>query len=147
MELTIICDSREKTPYNFATIKPKPTLLYKGLKTGDYSLDAFEDKIAIERKSHADLCGSVGQGRKRLQAEFERLSTYEYAAIVIECSLSDIFLRPTYSKMNPKSILRTLTSWSIRYGVCVWPCPDRIFAERLTYILLSQFYKQSQAEE
>ena len=141
-DFTIIVDTRENLSYSFANIKPKPKLVYQGLKTGDYSLVGFEDSgITIERKEKSDLFGSVGGGRKRFQNEFRRLSKFEYAALVIECSLGDIFLKPPqHSQMKPKIVLRTLLSWSIRYNVHIWACPDRNFAERLTYLLLKRWY-------
>jgi len=140
----IIIDSREQAAYTFANIKPKPTIIYKGLSTGDYSLDGYENKITIERKTLADLFGSTGQGRDRFEREFERLSSFDYAALVIEAGLGDIFKRPpVYSKMNPKAVFRTLLVWSIRYDVHVWPCPDRAFAARLTYLLLGKYYVEA----
>ncbi len=146
--LTIIVDTREQVPFIFSSIEPKPNVIYKGLPTGDYTLQGYESQVIIERKSKPDLFGSCGQGRDRLRREFARLSEFDYAALVIECSLADIFLKPpTYTKMNPKSIFRTLLSWSIRYGVHVWTPPDRVFAEKLTYILLAQYFRQHSLKE
>ena len=140
----IVIDTREQSAYTFANIDPRPQVIYKALSTGDYSLDGFEDRITIERKSLIDLFGSTGQGRERLQREFERMADFEYAALVVEKGLGDIFKRkPAHSQMNPKAVFRTLISWSIRYGVFVWSCPDRNFAERLTYLLLEKWYLEA----
>ncbi len=138
----VLVDKREKIPYCFSNIKPKPKIEYATLSEGDYSIKGFQHAgISIERKEKSDLFGSVGGGRKRFQKEFQRLSKFDYAALVIECSLGDIFLKPpSHSQMKPKIVLRTLLSWSIRYGVHVWACPDRNFAERLTYLLLKRYY-------
>jgi len=138
----IICDTREQNAYHFAHIKPyAPWVIYKALESGDYSIEGYEDRITIERKSLIDLFGSTGQGRERFEKEFERLAKFEYAALVIEAGLGDIFKNPpSHSQMLPKSVFRTLIAWSIRYKVFVWACPDRSFAERLTYLLLEKFY-------
>lgn len=137
----IVVDTREQNAYHFKHLPGPPEVIYKALESGDYSIEGYEDRIAIERKSLADLFGSTGIGRERFEREFERLSKFQYAALVIEAGLDDIFLKsPAYTKMMPKSVFRTLLAWSIRYKVYVWPCPDRNFAERLTYLLLEKFY-------
>ena len=137
----IIVDTNEQLAYHFANIKPRPEIIYKKLKTGDYSIEGYENKITIERKTLSDLFGSTGNSRERFEREFERMRSFEYAALVIEAGLGDIFKNPPHhSEMNPKPVFRTLLVWSIRYKVFVWPCPDRSFAERLTYLLLEKFY-------
>lgn len=150
IDFKIIVDSREKNPYLFTNIKPKPKIIQKYLKTGDYSVLGFEDSgITIERKGGglSDLFLSVGNNRKRFKKEFIRMQKFQYAALVIEANLGDIFLNPPeYSSMNKKSVFRTLLSWSIRYGVHVWACPDRAFAERLTHILLKRWYELKMME-
>lgn len=141
-EFKIIIDSREQRPYTFQNIKPEPPkTIIQGLKTGDYSLAGFESCICVERKSMIDLFGSVGNGRKRLEAEFKRMSKLNYAALVIESDLSSMFVNPpNRSKMNPKAVFRTLISWSVKYNVCMWPMWNREAAERVTYLILKKYY-------
>ena len=109
----IVVDTREQQPYAFENS------IQKGLKAGDYSLEGFEDSVAVERKSKADAYSSLGVGRERFKREFERLSKYPFAAVVIECSLEDFLNPPPLSKMNPKSAIESLNSWSIEFGVHV----------------------------
>jgi ERCC4-type nuclease len=143
---TIIIDKQEKRlgirGYNFKTIKPDPPLTIRAhLKTGDYSIKGLENKITVERKTLTDLFGSTGNERKRFEREFERMKNFEYSALVIESSLAGIFTNPSSrSKMNPKVVFRTLISWSIKYGVCVWPAWNREAAERVTYLILKRYY-------
>ena len=145
--LRIIIDTRETHAYTFASINPQPVKIYKGLETGDYSLEGFESEITIERKTLADLFGSTGTGRERFEREFIRMKNFDYAAVVIEAGLDDIFINPPeHSSMSRKSVFRTLISWSIRYGVKIWPCPDRNFAERLTYLILKRWYELKMME-
>lgn len=140
---TIIIDTREQRPFDFYYQTPNQPLERKTLKTGDYSIKGLEDKITVERKSLIDLFGSAGNGRKRLEAEFQRMSKFDYAALVIESSLSNIFINPPgRSKMNPKAVFRTLISWSIKYNVCVWPMWNREAAERVTYLILKRYYDE-----
>lgn len=88
-DFTILQDSREQNPYLF---KSYPCQVKKsGLKTGDYSVEGYEENgITIERKSHSDCYSSLGGGRERLEAEFQRMSQFQYAAFVVEAGFIDI---------------------------------------------------------
>jgi len=59
-DFTIIVDSREQKPYLFGgyTCGVKKS----GLKTGDYSIEGYENSICVERKSKEDLYSSLGKG-------------------------------------------------------------------------------------
>lgn len=141
-DFTIVIDSREQTPFTFQNIKPDlPSTIIKGLKTGDYSIVGFENYICVERKSMADLFGSVGKGRARFEREMQRMSEFEYAALVVESDIQTWFMNPPgRSTMNPKSVFRTVVAWSQRYDVCVWPMWNRQAAEKITYLILKRFY-------
>ena len=120
------------------------------LKTGDYSIKGMDtpdcqQSVCIERKSMTDLFGSTGRGRERLKKEFERMAEFDCALFVIEADLKAIFRDPpTLSQMRPKTVYRTLLAFSQRYGVGIWPCPNRNFAERHTYLALKRFYDDRQ---
>ena len=140
---TIIIDTREQRPYTFQNIRPEPRqTITQGLLTGDYSIVGLEDRVCIERKSLTDLFSSVGTGRARFEREMTRMSKMDYSALVIESRLSNIFTNPPdRSKMNPKAVFRTLISWSIKYNVHVWPVWNRDAGEKITYLLLKNFYE------
>ena len=53
-EFCILVDSREGIPYTFENVNPKPKTKVVGLRTGDYSLDGFSEKVTIERKEIGD---------------------------------------------------------------------------------------------
>ena len=154
--MTIIRDHREKLPYDFASVvKPVlPFIVQAGhLDTGDYSLKGPElpqDRIVIERKTLSDLYSTLGSHRERFEAEFQRLSLYGYAALVIEATFEQIarpneyLLHPT--DLNPKSDLMTLAAWSQRYGVHVWPLPGRRVAEQWTFRLLERWARDHATE-
>lgn len=134
----IVIDTREQLPYTFDGL---PTVLAT-LKSGDYSLAGFEHRIAVERKSHADLWGSMTSGRARFQRCCERLSQLERAAIVIECSMAEACERPSYiQRTNPASVVGGLISWSAQYRLPVFFCDNRAFAERVTLRYLIAFAK------
>lgn len=147
----VVVDSREQLPYTFGGLRAdadkhnRPleiTRVCKTLPAGDYSIEGFETRIAIERKSLADLFSTLGQRRDQFEAEHARLARYEFAAVVIEASWSRIlFDPPGNSRLLPKTILRTGASWSQRYGVHWLAYENRRFAEIMTFRHLETFWK------
>ncbi len=67
-DMTIVQDTREQKPLTFPEAKVRVATLH----TGDYSLDRFEDRITIKRKSLSDLLGSLGNDRDRFMREVLR---------------------------------------------------------------------------
>jgi len=146
---TIIIDTREKNPFIFD--EQKGTIEFDTLKTGDYSIkemssSSHHHSITIERKSLTDLFGSCGNGRVRFEKEFDRMSYFDHAELVIESDLRACFhAPPPLSMMKSISVYMTVLSWSQRYGVKVWWCTDRAFAENHTYLTLVKFWNDRQA--
>lgn len=163
LAFTICVDQREQRPYDFGCMIDKaavPFAVRSGfLQSGDYSVDPAagaaeeyetsrdpRDGIAIERKSLQDLYSTLGSHRDRFEAEWERLSRYGHALVVIEAELSQIkepnkFLNhPT--NLNPKSVINTLLAWQLRYGVHWVACPGRGFAEQLTFRVMEKWVKE-----
>ncbi|MDE2097140.1 MAG: ERCC4 domain-containing protein, partial [Patescibacteria group bacterium] len=118
------------------------------LKSGDYSLLGFENRIAIERKSLSDLFSTLGQGRDRFHRELERLAAtdYQFAAVVCEADWATVLASPPErSMLRPKTVFRSVIAWQIRYPlVHWWFCPGRAFAEKVTFRLLERFWKEQQ---
>ena len=134
-EPVIVIDSREQRPYAFAGA------LVRALPAGDYSLLGHEDEVAIERKSHGDAYSTIAAGRARFERELEKLSGYDYAAIVVECSLPDFLCPPIQSQLHPRAAIGSLLSWSVRYRLPVFFVGDRAHGEALTWHLLAKFLK------
>lgn len=153
---TVLVDSREQAPYTFESIPATgihqyvvPTRM-TGLPSGDYSIDGCEQLIAIERKSLEDLYGTLGAGRERFEREVERLNQMQFAAIVIEADLREIW-RPSefrsqwVSQLNPRSVEGTIVAWSIRYPrVHWWPVGGRRATELRVFATLKRFWEELQ---
>ena len=138
----IIRDTREQNGYDFASLDPSPQVEVATLRTGDYSVKGLEDQVTVERKSLADAFGSFGNGRRRFERVLERMASFGYAAVVLEADWHTILRNPpAFSKLNPKTVLASAVAWTQRYRVHFWPCPNRAFAERLTYRLLERFWR------
>ena len=146
--LTIRIDTREQDPFTFASVS-LPVLQFRTVRgmlpTGDYADDDRivlppADQCVIERKSLADLYGTMGRGRDRFERECERMAEYGYAAIIIEASWHEIADPNTHlrhpTRMRPKTVILGLMAFSRRYGVHILPCPGRRFAEQLTHRII-----------
>ena len=146
--MRLIVDSREQRPYSdlFREIH-KIECEVKGLKVGDYSIEGYEDKFAIERKSLNDFVGSITQGRQRFLREIERATQYEYFAIVIECTLQDILSGNYRSKTHPASVIGTIASWSIKYKIPIFFAGNRSDSAILVMKLAKKYLDNLEKQE
>jgi ERCC4-type nuclease len=151
---TVVIDTREQSPYAFAGLHAdalqarRPLLVQTrrgALPAGDYSLEGFETRIALERKSLADLYHTLGQRRACFQRELERLAAYRFAAVIIEAEWSEVLTRPpARSRLRPKTIFRSVIAWQQRFpAVQWWLVPGRSTAEVTTLRILERFWKSS----
>jgi ERCC4-type nuclease len=131
----IAVDTREQKPYAF------PVFERKTLIAGDYSIVGLETRVAVERKTKEDAYHSLGRSRARFEREMERLSHYDYAAIVVESSLPDFLRPPAFCRMNPRAVINSLIAWSVRFGVHVFFAGDRRHGRALTLQLLSKYWR------
>lgn len=136
--MQIIIDSREQLPYKFDRWEVNTTT--GTLTTGDYSIQGFEDKAAIERKSLDDLVGCLsGKSRVRFEKELARGRSLELFAVVIECNFFEIAGKRYHSTMNPDAVLQSIMAFHIRYNTPFLFCGDRSGGEYIAYSLLSKF--------
>jgi hypothetical protein len=149
----VAIDTREQLPYSF------PLAEVKTLRTGDYSIVGYEDRVAIQRKAKEDAYGSCGGkggvNRRRFEAEFKRLSFLEYGAVVVEAALHScpeicphadwsVFVRPPFvQRMSGGVVVGTLLGWSVKYGVPVWFAGDRRHGNTLVKSLLDKWWHYS----
>ena len=125
----IIVDTREKLPWSIYW--PDNTYVIATLSTGDYS----NGNILIERKSIADLCNSLGKGKKRFYREIER----GFDFLIIEGNESDIVdhLKKIKSHMSPQYIMHCLKEIHKVYTIQV------IFASREECASIALYLLQS----
>ncbi len=157
-DFTILIDTREQAPYQFTGFTTdkssrggqRPLIIQTrvvGLQTGDYSIEGFQDQVAVERKSLEDLYGTLGQGRERFERELERLSKMDRAAVVVEASLGlTLTSPPERSRLSPKSVFRSINAWRIDIPSIHWIfCDDKRLAERQTYWFLARWHAKRAA--
>jgi DNA excision repair protein ERCC-4 len=124
--MMLIVDTREQKPYLNIFKKINQKYLRKKLDVGDYSLKNYENKFAIERKTLDDFICSITRGRKRFEKELEKAKSFEYFALIIECSFYDIKNRNYYSKIEPEVILSTIFKWSTKYKIPIFFMDTRV---------------------
>ena len=132
-EPVLVIDAREKLPYSFEGA------VTMTLRAGDYSVLGYEDRVAVERKTKADAYSTLGRARSRFQRELEKLARYDFAAIVVECSLKEFLEPPPFSHLHPRAAIGTLLSWAVRYRLLVLFAGDREHAQAATHHLLTKF--------
>lgn len=150
---SVIVDSREQAGYSFRGFNTdasarggrRPLIIptrVAGLETGDYSIEGYESRIAIERKSLDDLYGTLGYGRQRFERELERLAEMECAAVVIEASWPQILgTPPEHSRLSPKTVFRSVNAWEVKYPGIHWHAMGtKLLAEHKTFRLLERWW-------
>lgn len=153
---TVQVDTREQAPYLFSDLRTNAKegnklievpLEFKSLATGDYSIVGM-NQVVIERKSKEDLYGSVAR-RENFKGRLERMTAIAesggYAAVVIECDIHDMLhCPPAHSKLDPKSLNRTIIAWRQRYRADWWFLSGRQDAEKFTFRILERFHLDHQ---
>ncbi len=150
---TVLVDTREQRPF-------APFLWQKGkrvplplerfcLEEGDYTSPLLREHVRIERKSIADLygslfgtsCDSMGESapnQARLRAEFLRLRYYPRAYFVIEGPARDLveYIRRSERRVDAVAAVQLVESMGVDYGPEEQPCPitgKRIYGVQLRW--------------
>lgn len=100
----LIVDTREKTPLEFQHLEVE----HGTLTTGDYSIKGFTNSFMVERKSMADLVGSLTQGRERFFRELERMRGAKFARLLIIGTKGEFDEVMRFRRVNEESIVGSL---------------------------------------
>jgi DNA excision repair protein ERCC-4 len=149
--MIIIQDTREQNPFSFAFYECETTVAT--LKTGDYTLQGYEEIVAIERKkSTSELATNLGKYRDRFEREMERLSEFEHKYIVCEFTESDLLQFPLnssipkriikYIRMNGKFMRKQLHKYEEEYGVAIIFCDGKEEAESKVVDIFKEITRQ-----
>lgn len=123
---TIVIDTREQTPLSFSE---NAETVRATLHTGDYSVIGAEDWLCIERKSLADLVGTLATAYeadyekppKRFNRELERMAEIQrkggFVAVWICAKPSSLWAHAYRSRIAPACIYGLMQSASLRYGI------------------------------
>jgi ERCC4-type nuclease len=111
--MEIIIDTREQTPYELVEAKKSK------LKTGDYTVDGFEDVMAVERKSYSDLYKCLTSDLGRFKKQLKRLGKMRHSALLVDSTVSSLLLGSVWCNLPGDVALRRLLRLSVKYGVPV----------------------------
>ena len=140
--LKILVDTREQRPYQFGRY---PVEVVRGtLHTGDYSIPGQEARVAIERKSLADLIGCITTGRDRFKRELERSMDIERFIVIVEALEQAVTDHAYRGRVHPHAVLGSLRTWVERYGCRLVWAGNRRNAEGVVFDTLAQ-WQQDQA--
>lgn len=145
----VVVDTGEQTPWPF----PTEMTISKSLGRtpnggGDYSLLGLEHIVRIERKTLQDLVGSLRgkskhdesgarSGRDKLKSEFRWLGkNVRWPYLIFEGSWENIAAWNYRGGINPSSVIGSLVSWSMQFGVHVHAAGDRKHAFALANRIL-----------
>lgn len=146
-------DTREKQPWTFDWYDGVQEIRRCTVKVGDYTLEGFEEIVAIERKrSTGELSINFGRKRKQFLAEMERMRNYRWKYVICEFPEENLENFPEnsgipkrdwkYLRMNGGYIRRTIHELSEEYGVAFLFCQNpfeaqdeviKIFQEVITH--------------
>ncbi len=141
--MIIIIDTREKDEYEFdgtVAIKQK-------LDAGDYSVAGLENRISIERKNIDDFVGTVIYQKERFHEELIALTSLDFAAIVVEASLTDILDHRYKSDVNPISVIGAVVAIMVEYRIPIIFSGSRQLACHLTHEILKRFASKHLREQ
>ncbi|NCD22612.1 MAG: hypothetical protein EOL90_06720 [Spartobacteria bacterium] len=135
--MQVVVDSREQCPFRFEGFNA--VVEVAGLEAGDYSLQGFERRVAIERKSLPDLVACLGVERERFARELSRLRGYDCAAVVVEASADDLRAGHFRAKLNPEAAWQSVLAFAQRYRIPFFWSDSRADAEETTFHLLRHY--------
>ena len=142
--MKIVVDSRERHPFGFSRW-PDCEVVTGALPTGDYSLAGLEDKIALERKSLADLVGCLtGSDRTRFERELVRAKGLDYFSVIIEAGFTELTGKQYRSAMNPHAAAQSILAFQVRHGASFIWAGTRTGAEYTAFWILSKYLREAE---
>lgn len=152
LEVKIIRDTREQTPFTFKQYPEVYTYVDK-LDAGDYSLcghDMPNDdySVVIERKKTClELASNLGQNWDRFLREMELLKDYKIKVLVV-CEKNNFYkiYKEGRTKLHPNFIRKRLLYLQIKYGINFMFFPDQDCAEEYVVKLFKEILTITEEE-
>lgn len=151
-DFTIIIDTREQKPWLF---QHQATANIK-LDTGDYSIQGYENVLAIERKRNvAEVANNITE--KRFKDVIDRLSKIKHSFILLEFDLQDVMTYPIGSdiprklwdkiRISPAFIIKHLIDLQLDHNIKVIFCGNSTNAEKLALSIMKKIHKMEKINE
>lgn len=143
-DMVLVVDTRESLPWWTEDV------ITKKLDFGDYSIEGMESEFAVERKSMADLVGTLTGGHERFRRELERAQSARFFAVIVEGTYEDLIAQKwtgaRYTKVKGFWVAGIVDTLRVKYGVHIYFCKDRRGAKTLMRNLANAYWKVKQAE-
>jgi DNA excision repair protein ERCC-4 len=123
-----VAKAKPKIPVLFDSAEQKPwaefdadvfTLTKANLFTGDYTVEGYQDRICIERKSIGDLVQTFVRDWLRFRRQLYRMAGFDLALIVVEANVADVWEHRYESDADPASVIGRAHACLIDHGVGV----------------------------
>jgi DNA excision repair protein ERCC-4 len=132
----LVVDTREKTPFQFPGYRVKRI----GLPTGDYSVEGFEDSVAVERKSGQDFVNTLLVNYNRFKAELKRGQDMRVFVVVVECSMASLLLSVEgRTGVGLRPLLARIAVLAAESKTPILFCDNRAMAEAVTLEILRPY--------
>ena len=174
---TILVDSAEQQSWRFTGLKADARQNYRPLMVttawrclgrhpnslGDYSIEGFQDRVAIERKSVDDCRGTVlgwpkkekdgttiqgASRRERFESELTNLAKIHASVVIVEGSLYDVCcgLPEEVFGAKPREVVakilfRSILAFQMDYKVPWIFCETARMAESAAFRWLERYYR------
>jgi len=148
--ISIIIDSREQTPFSFASFEYIDNIIVRKLDTGDYSIDGMEDLLCIERKmTVAELAMCLT--KPRFFNELDRMTNYKYRYLLCEFDYYHIDVYPENSdiplskrkniRIKGPFIRSKIIEMTLKYGINVILCGNHSYAEDIAATIMKKVWE------
>ncbi len=172
---TILIDSAEQHPLSFTGLRADSARKYRPLivstrtvclgrhpnSLGDYSIQGFEGRFGLERKSLDDAVSTfLGWGkpgdetnrRERFIQELRNLNAIECGAVIVEADFSQVWraARETLKKpaeLNQQGLRNQIRAWQQDFPFVQWLfCGGRRDAEEEAFAWMWRFWEKRKNE-
>lgn len=135
--MLLLIDTREPNPHPWERYLPDGWSIERdALESGDLALAVLPDGAVVERKTPGDLASCIGAGRERFERELKRGRYCGRMIVVVEGSLSDVFVAGR--GLHHNAIIGSLAAWTLRYCPFVFAGSERVAADFAFRFLGSQ---------
>jgi len=138
----IIIDTREQRPYTFEC-----ETVNAALPAGDYSVEGWENKVAVERKSLADFARTVIHEMDRFRSELMLLAICVQSCIVVEADLDELLRGRLEVRGDPHSIMGAALWILNEYRIPTFWCGSRQASREFTEMFLRMFVRKQMGDE
>lgn len=114
--LTYVMDTREKIPYQL------PDAKLKRLAVGDYTIEGFEDVLAVERKGYDDLFSCLTSKVERFTRQLKSLSRLKYKALCVDTTVTAMKLGHVFAPITGEDAIQRLISLCVDHDIPVFFC-------------------------